>query len=84
MSSSVSHRPRKRFTRDQASSSDDNPVLGSDSGSPSSGQQDDEQPSRLNVEYTADDDYIHQLANNDDDDDDEEEDDQEVWSIMIT
>ena len=75
MSSSVSHHPRKRFTRDQASSSDDNPVLGSDSGSPSSGQQDDEQPSRLNDEYT-DGEYIHQLAN--DDDDDEEEDDLEV------
>ena len=91
MSSSVSH-PRKRLNRNQASS-DDNPVLGSDSEAASTAQQD-EQPSRLNDEYTADDDYIHQLANIDDDDEEEEEEDGEegvrpsivtlYYSLIIT
>jgi len=72
---SLSH-PRKRYTRTQ-SSTDDNQVLGSDNGAAASSSiAHTDEPSRLNDEYTAD--YINQLANIDDDEEEDDDDEDEV------
>ena len=85
--STLSH-PRKRYTRAQVPTSEDNTATyGSNSVAALTTAQD-EAGSRTNDEYTAD--YINQLVNidNEDDDDDDDDDDDshhvEVAVIIMT